>query len=80
MADLLAKEESENKKILIIRHLENLNIVCCSVNRDGIYDLLHKLGSVMQMQQALNARWFFYGVGEICFDQRELSVSFRQGQ
>lgn len=78
LADLLAKEESENKKILIIRHLENLNIVCCSVNRDGIYDLLHKLGSVMQMQQALNARWFFYGVGEICFDQRELSVSFRQ--
>lgn len=78
LADALIKEETAGKKMMIIRHLKNLNVVCCSVKRDGIYDLLHRAASVLQMQQALCRTAFYWGAGEICFDQSKLPDSFEQ--
>ncbi|MDO5538726.1 MAG: response regulator [Eubacteriales bacterium] len=78
LADVLIREETPGKKLMIIRHLKSLNIVCCSVKRDGIYDLLHRTASALQMQQALHRTAFYWGTGEICFEQEKLSDSFEQ--
>nr|WP_296906358.1 response regulator [uncultured Marvinbryantia sp.] len=78
LADILIKEETANNKLMIVRHFGSLSIVCCSVKRDGIYDMLHKLGSIIQMQQTLSQQAFYWGSGEICFEQEDISHSFGQ--
>ena len=53
-----------------------LSLICATERHHEIYDFVRKLLSVLQHDQLVMDRAFFWGIGEICQTQRELSSSF----
>ena len=76
LEEQFAHLEGSGRRLFKVRQKRMLSLICATERHHEIYDFVRKLLSVLQHDQLVMDRAFFWGIGEICQTQRELSSSF----